>query len=100
MADIRDLTGESYERDFPIIREYLLDLATTQRVDNMEGQVITHTFTTTSAEVIPHKLGRVPINFIVLDTNTAATVHRTASTNASISLVSSSSSLVLKFYVE
>ena len=100
MADVRDLKGDDYTKDFAVLREFLSDLSNTLRVDSLEGEVITHTFTTTSAEVITHKLGRTPTSWVILDSSVAATVHRTAWGTSSISLVSSSSSLVLKFYVE
>ena len=100
MADIRDLRGKSYEEDFPIIREYLEGLSSNTKVSNLEGQEITHTFTTTSAEAIPHDIGRDPVSWVILDASVAATVHKTASSNTTLSLVSSSSSLVVKIYVE
>jgi len=100
MADLRDLSGASYEEDFPVLKEYLEDIAQHTRMSDLEGQIITHTFTTTSAEEIPHKLGRDTVNWVILDKDVAATVHKTTSSTSTISLASSSSSLVLKFYVE
>lgn len=82
------------------MREYLEDLVTNTKISDLEGQVITHSFSGVTAEVITHKLGRVPTNWTSLDMNVAATVHRTAFTATGITLVSSDATLVLKFYVE
>ena len=100
MADIRDLQGVTYAEDFPIIKEFLEDLANNLKVTDLEGEIITHTFTTTGAEAITHQLGRTPVNWVSLDKSVAATVYKSSAGTSSISLVSSSGSLVFKFYVE
>ena len=99
MADYRDLTGD-YEIDYPLLKEMFHSLTTEINIDNQQGQVITHTFTTTAAEVITHDLGKTPVLFTELDKTVAGTIYRSASDADSITLVSSSDSQVLKFYVE
>lgn len=99
MADYRDLTG-NYESDFGILREFMRSISNEINLGNMEGQVIDHTFTTTNAEAITHKLGHTPTAWKILDTDTAGTIHRDSWTATTISLVSSSSSQTVKIYVE
>jgi len=99
MADYRDLTG-NYEVDFPILKEMFHSLTNEINIDNQQGEVISHTFTTTSAEVITHRLGKIPTLFTEMDKTEAGTVHRTAWDADGITLVSSDNSQVLKFYVE
>lgn len=99
MADFRDLTGD-YSNDWPILREMLLSITNESNVDNMQGEVIEHTFTTTSAESITHRLGKTPTLWKILDLTVAGTVYRSAWDETTVSLVSSSSSQTVKIYVE
>jgi hypothetical protein len=99
MADFKDLTGD-YEKDWPKIRDMFLSLTNEADVDNRVGQVIEHTFTTTSAEEISHDLNKTPTLWEILDTTVAGTVYRDSWSSTSISLVSSNSSQVVKIYVE
>ena len=99
MADYRDLTGD-YEVDFPLLKELLHSITTEMNVDNRQGQVIEHTFTTTSAETIAHDLGKTPTLWEAQDLEGSGTIYRDSWSATSISLVSSNSSQVLRFYVE
>lgn len=100
MADIRDLGGEDYQEDFSILREFLEGLTNNVKVSNLEGEIITHTFTSTSAEAITHQLGRDPVSWTILDQDEAITVYKSASTINNISLISSSATATIKFYLE
>lgn len=97
--DYLDLTGD-YETDFPNISQMLRDLAQSQKRDNQVGQVIDHTFSGITPEVISHGLEKVPTEYTELSKSLHGTIIKTASDSTTITLESNITSQVLRFYVE
>lgn len=99
MADFLDLSGD-YKDDIENIVQMFTDLTQSQKRINMKGQVLDHTFVGTSPEVITHGLEKTPTEFTILDKSLHGTIIRTAWDSTTITLESSITSQILRFYVE
>lgn len=55
----------------------------------LSGELVTHTFSGTSEETIPHKLGRKPQGVIPVGLSAAATIHGRSHTTSYLKLTAS-----------
>ncbi len=98
--EYRDLTGD-YEQDFPVLKEMFQALAVANTVENMEGPVITHQFSSLVNETENHTLERIPTKLIpTLLEGALGTVLFVSATDKTVTLKASDALIKYSFYLE
>jgi hypothetical protein len=69
------------------------------RVPLLDGRLIENIELTTTERKIPHNLGRKPKGYLIVDTNAAATVHRSSESDDRYLPLTSSATVTVKIWV-